>query len=252
MIGVSCTCFCSKDFRTMWEAVSAEFSHWEIFSETEHAIQGVAPKLLSFADKGRMTYSLHSAISDTNAAALTDIMRKAAIEEFRSEMECAAAIGATPITVHAGLFSQSVKGINSRSLEKAKETMKALDRMSREYGVVLAIENMPSFAYMLGQKASELDEVVEGTDLGICFDIGHANTTGQIDEMIDTFRDRIVNIHIHDNMGDHDSHMTIGDGNIHFVRVLSRLKWYRGNYIIESKSLESAVVSRGRLERLLG
>lgn len=252
MIGVSCTGFCTKEFRTMWEAVSAEFRHWEIFSEADHAIQKVAPELLTYSDKGKMTYSLHSAISDTNVAALTDIMREATLAEFRSELECARDIGATSVTIHPGLFSLSVQGMNGRSIAKARESMKVLDSMSREYGVTLAVENMPIFMFMLGQKAADLDHIVDGTDLGICFDIGHANTTGQIDEMIETFGDRIVNIHIHDNLGDSDAHMTIGEGSIDFKSVLSRLGWYKGNYIIESKSLESAVISRDRLESLLG
>ncbi len=69
--------------------------------------------------------------------------------------------------------------------------------------------------------------------------------------MIDTFSDRIGNIHIHDNDGVKDDHFTIGDGKIDFPPILKRLSGYRGRYIIESKSLESAVVSRDRLSKLL-
>ena len=83
------------------------------------------------------------------------------------------------------------------------------------------------------------------------FDIGHANTTGQVDAMIDRFADRLVNIHIHDNHGQRDEHLTIGDGGIDFDRVLGLLSSYRGNYIIESKNLDSAVESQSRLEKML-
>ena len=69
--------------------------------------------------------------------------------------------------------------------------------------------------------------------------------------MIDAFSDRIANVHIHDNMGDRDSHLTIGDGNIDFRHVLKRLSSYGGNYIIESKDFDSAVESQSRLESLL-
>ena len=92
---------------------------------------------------------------------------------------------------------------------------------------------------------------MDGTDLRICFDIGHANTMGQIDAMIDLFADRISNIHIHDNNGERDEHLTIGDGSIDFEHVIRRLSGYKGNYIIESKDLPSAVLSNQRLKKLL-
>ncbi|TQS85434.1 MAG: hypothetical protein A3208_03175 [Candidatus Methanoprimaticola hominis] len=74
---------------------------------------------------------------------------------------------------------------------------------------------------------------------------------GQIDAMIDTFGDRIVNIHIHDNHGETDEHLTIGDGDIDFAHVIRRMSGYRGNWIIESKSMESAVQSLPRLQKML-
>jgi sugar phosphate isomerase/epimerase len=104
---------------------------------------------------------------------------------------------------------------------------------------------------MIGKTAKDMAELVDGTEMKICFDIGHANTVNQIDDIIDALGDRIANIHIHDNTGSNDDHMTIGDGNIDFKKVLSRLSRYKGRYIIESRSLESAVTSRERLNDLL-
>lgn len=252
MIGMSCPAFCNSSFEKIWEAVSKEFRHWEILSEVEHALQKSVPLLMTFPDKDRMTYSVHSAMGDTNVAALCETMRRATLAEFRSEMEQAARIGAHTVTIHPGVLSMAVNDSKQRSMHAAKLSMKEIDKMQREYGTIATIENMPSFKYMLGQTAAELAEIVEGTDLKICFDIGHANTTNQTDEMMSILGDRIYNIHIHDNMGDHDAHMTIGEGNIDFKRVLHGLRKYSRNYIIEAKSLESAIVSRDRLKRLLG
>jgi len=120
-----------------------------------------------------------------------------------------------------------------------------------EFGIAACLENMPSFKFMIGRTAKEMFELVDGTDMKICFDIGHANTVNQIDEMTDLLGDRIKNVHIHDNNGDNDDHMTIGDGNIDFEKVLKKLSKYKGKYIIESRSLESAVISRDRLRGLL-
>lgn len=63
---------------------------------------------------------------------------------------------------------------------------------------------MPNVPVMLGITAKELQEIIDGTNFEITFDIGHANTSNQIEEMIDTFKERIGNIHIHDNDGTRD------------------------------------------------
>ncbi len=145
----------------------------------------------------------------------------------------------------------SVHGIEDRYIEKARLSMGPLEEAQHEYGVSVAIENMPNIYFFLGRRSKDLAHIVEGTDLDICFDIGHAYTNGDIDGMIDTFGDRIKNIHIHDNNGDRDSHMTIGEGSIDFVHVISRLGFYDRNLVIESKSFESAVESQSVLESLL-
>jgi sugar phosphate isomerase/epimerase len=155
------------------------------------------------------------------------------------------------ITVHPGLYSTTLHEVKNRSVEASKLSMRAIEKGAREYGVTAAIENMPSFRIMMGQTPDELLELIDGTDLMICFDIGHANTVGAIDKYIEAFGERIVNVHIHDNVGKNDDHMTIGDGAIDFIPVLSKLKRYKGNYIIESKSMESAVTSKERLEKMM-
>ena len=65
--------------------------------------------------------------------------------------------------------------------------------------------------------------------------------------MIDTFGKRIKNIHIHDNNGDKDEHLTIGTGSIDFCKVLKKLKFYDRNYVIESKNYDSAAESQSVL-----
>ena len=184
-------------------------------------------------------------------AELSDRLRRASLEETLETISASAELGASTVTVHPGLSSMAVDGMGQQAMARARESLKAIDAASRDAGVVVAIENMPQVPFFLGRTAADLESLIDGTDLGVCFDIGHANTAGQIDEMIDTFGDRIVNVHIHDNNGKRDEHLTIGDGSIDFPRVLGRMGWYGGNWIIESKNFESAVESQSRLLKML-
>jgi sugar phosphate isomerase/epimerase len=102
----------------------------------------------------------------------------------------------------------------------------------------------------MGRNPEELLPLLEGFDLGICLDIGHAYTTGTIDDFL-RHKDRVINVHIHDNLGDRDAHLPIGEGSIDFKKVLRGLSGYQGRYVIEARSLIDGALSRVRLQTLL-
>lgn len=251
MIGMSCTHFGCRPIEEWIGRVSDSFGHWEIFSEAEHRIVGREAELSALLDSYGLSCSVHAPICDLNIGSLSDRLREASLQETLDVMESSAGIGAKTVTVHPGLASMAVNGMEEKASERARESIRIIDKAASELSMTVAIENMPDLPFFLGRTAKALASLVDSTDLGICFDIGHANTTGQIDEMIDVFGDRISNIHIHDNNGVRDEHLTIGDGDIDFQYVLGRLSGYKGNYIIEAKSLDSAVESNQRLKMLL-
>ena len=92
---------------------------------------------------------------------------------------------------------------------------------------------------------------MEGLNIGMCFDIGHAHTTDQMSEMM-VLKDKFINVHVHDNLGDKDAHLPLGQGTIDFS-VLRELTNYKGNFIIEAKrpDIEEAVASKLFLEKIL-
>lgn len=251
VIGVSCTQFSKEPFLDIYGLVSKEFSHWEIFSELDHYGPTVARDHCDLIGSSNLTFSLHTGIGDINVASTNERIRETSLFNIFSEMEAANKLGIETLTIHPGIINMAVKGTRDRSLVQANRSMKEIERAADEYGVCACIENMPAFPVMLGIEASELATIVDGTDLPICFDIGHANTSGQIEAMVELFGNRIRNVHIHDNLGEKDDHMTIGDGKIDFAYVLGLLKNYTHRYIIEAKSIESAVISKARLEKLL-
>ena len=243
--------FSSENIEDSLIKISKEFDHWEIISEGEHYLQLVMGRLKAVAPSYNMKFSIHAPISDINIAALSERIREAATLEIIATLEQAIELDAKTVTIHPGHKSMVIPGLEAKSREKSKKSIRTIDRLMNEFGIAAALENMPSLDFMIGKTAEEMFELVDGTDMKICFDIGHANTVNQIDEMTELLGDRIVNVHIHDNNGSNDDHMTIGDGRIDFRAVLSKLSKYRGKYIIESRSLESAVISRERLKEML-
>jgi len=250
MIGISSTVFSAQNVEDTMREVSKEFELWEIFSEGEHYLPHIIKRFAAAAPSYSMKYSVHAPISDINIASLNERMREASVLELMATMEQAIEIDVKTVTIHPGVYSMVVPGQERKSIEKAKRSLRTLDRVTAEFGIKMALENMPSFNFFLGRRAEELKELVDGTDMKICFDIGHANTTGEIDNMIDLLGGRTVNVHVHDNTGDKDEHMTVGEGNTDFAK-LKRLTKYNGNFVIESKGLESAVESKKRIMKIL-
>lgn len=249
-IGTSSPSFCAYPFEDVLEGVSKCFSHWEIVSEGEHQIPNVATTFESLKDSYKLTYSIHAPFNDVNIASLNESFRETSVIELIKVINIAAELNIKTVTFHPGMYSMVVPGLEEKSIMCARRSLRTIDRMAEECGVRMCLENMPGFKFFLGQTAEQMSQLLEGTNLPICLDIGHANTTGQLEALMETFEGRIGNVHIHDNEGVQDQHLTIGDGSIDFEKCLSGLRSYGGRYIIEAKSLESAAESQTRLMEL--
>jgi len=250
-IGVSSPSFCTYPYEDVLEGISKIFSHWEIVSEADHYLPMIGLSLESMMKSYDLTYSIHAPFNDINIASLNESVREMSVIELIKIMNMASELDIKTVTIHPGLYSMVVSGLEERSVMAAKRSLRTLDRMAQECGVRLCVENMPGFRFFLGQTAKQMSELLDGTNLPICLDIGHANTTGQLNEIIDTLGNRIMNVHIHDNDGKQDQHLTIGEGTVDFDDCLKRLSSYGGRYIIECKTLESGSESQDRLSRLL-
>ncbi|MBU1171792.1 MAG: sugar phosphate isomerase/epimerase [Proteobacteria bacterium] len=62
---------------------------------------------------------------------------------------------------------------------------------------------------------------IDSSNAGICLDVGHMNALGTVgmDHWLSVLGDHIGEIHLHDNHGDRDSHLPMGQGTIDFKRL---------------------------------
>ena len=91
-----------------------------------------------------------------------------------------------------------------------------------------------------------LNKFPEYRNRGITFDTGHSNIHSEpVNYLKNLPHDKLLNIHIHDNMGEIDNHLPLGQGNINFRELIKYLKSidYKGNFIIEhwNENLKSAI-----------
>lgn len=156
-------------------------------------------------------------------------------KHFEDTVKFASDIGAEVVTIHF-----------ANTKESYVSAVKRLAEYARGLGVKIAIENTrsDSGAYCKPKDLNKLFRLLDGLDnVGICFDVGHANLTGMtpIEYMKRLHKKiKILNAHFHDNNGTNPDHLQIGqafgrtDG-IDFKAVLLELVkiGYEGSIIIE-------------------
>ena len=101
------------------------------------------------------------------------------------------------------------------------------------------IENMPNFESMIYQNIVDLNQLLVENEMHMTLDIGHANHVGYAPE--DMIFDSIKHVHVHDNLGDDDSHLPLGEGSIDLKYIINTLesKNYDGIYILEVNDYDS-------------
>jgi sugar phosphate isomerase/epimerase len=159
-----------------------------------------------------------------NIASFNDRIREASLGIIRETVELAAELGALVVTMHPGHCSPiSVKN-REKYLEIHRESLRKIARWSEEYGIKIGVENMPRFPILDAQNCDRLMEIIEGVEIGVTFDVGHLNTTtGNFDRFIELFGERIVHVHLHDNSGERDEHLPLGEGTVPWERVVPKL-----------------------------
>jgi len=90
-----------------------------------------------------------------------------------------------------------------------------LNQYANNNEILLCVENL--------QIEDNLDIVLKGTDLSLCFDFGHDNIRCFKD--FDLYNNRIRYLHIHDNHGVRDEHLPINWGNCLYDKIIKKLEY---------------------------
>lgn len=129
---------------------------------------------------------------------------------------------ATHLTLHLGNFYwfPVEKWTRMKGLTRFVRSLYKILPACEEKKIILAIENVvpiPSGSehYQLGDNTSDFQYVfseLDSPNLKFCLDTGHANMGEGVLEYVRHFPDKLCCIHYHDNNGNNDEHLPIGDG----------------------------------------
>lgn len=182
-----------------------------------------------FRSTGVTFHSVHSpmygddewgrSVPPLNIAAVEKRDRIAATDEIKRALEVAEQIPFQFLVQHVGVSNETA---DEHKMEAAMSSLEHLHAFAKPLGVQLLVENIPN-ELSAPQTLVNLLHAGRFTDIGVCFDLGHAHLLSSVKEAFETLKDRIRSTHVHDNKKDHDSHLWPGAGSIDWKEAMSLL-----------------------------
>lgn len=164
-------------------------------------------------------------------------------ERIRRSIEGAGMLGVPWIVLHPSQrpdYEQPES--EERMLAENAEYFRRHAERAAKWNVGLALENMsrPRGGLTSAKQLLRLVELIDMPNVGICWDTGHANLSGQNQpESIVQMRGKLHALHIADNFGEKDDHMAPYFGTVDWPPIIEALRAseYDGDFTFEAHML---------------
>jgi sugar phosphate isomerase/epimerase len=194
-------------------------------------------------------------------AVLDQTQRQRSIDEAQAALAVALTIPYRHLVVHLGVPNSVKPAASDNVRDAARRSIETMMEMAQKVGVKVAVEVIPNALSTPEALVSLIENDLEGADVGICMDVGHAFMTGDLGDAIETAAEYVITTHLHDNNGKSDDHLTPGQGKIDWPAALVSLQkiGYEGVWMFEvantttpQEVLAKTEKARERFEEMLG
>ncbi len=236
-----------------YELEELGFKGWEIVQEGFQCLRNEnLSKLKDIYETTDLKITIHLPFSDMNLACLNDNIHVAIIEQLKTYLEIASPFVELAV-IHPGHYSPYGSLVPSKAWKQNIESLQIIADTAENYNIDLALENMPNVMQIMGTTPNEIQSMLESVNrdnIHMTFDIGHANTSDNINEFITHCSSFFKHFHIHDNHGNYDEHLPIGRGNINWKPILHKLSNTNSMFVAEMNSLEEGIDSINYIRKL--
>lgn len=143
-----------------------------------------------------------------------------AMDEIKRAIEIAEQIPFRFLIQHIGVGGEE---FSEQKLDAAMTSVEHLKAFAKPLGVTVLLENIPN-ELSTPEKLLQFLHLTHFTDVGICFDYGHAHVMSSVKEAFELLRPHIRSTHVHDNNKDRDAHLWPGEGSIQWGEALELLR----------------------------
>jgi sugar phosphate isomerase/epimerase len=230
------------------EAARAQLAEW--LSDTRLELHSVHAPAFEALRKGRWVGTYSNASSD-------DARRRAAIAEADAALALARHVPFRFLVTHLGVpVSEAASGDNQR--EAARRSIDDLVALAAKVNVRVAVEVIPNPLSSADDLSRLIEDDLDGLDVGVCLDYGHAHLMGDLGEAIEALSGHLWTTHVHDNGGRRDDHLVPFSGSIDWDAAMMTTQkiGYDGLFMLEVGDtgdpvdvLRRSVKARERLEK---
>lgn len=183
-------------------------------------------------------------------ASTSEDRRRAAVREAAAALAIAERIPYRYLVTHLGVPAASANGSDNHA-EAARRSVEEICALAAERNVTVALEVIPNALSSADALVSLIEERLEGLDVGVCLDYGHAHLMSDLGEAIETLAGHIVTTHIHDNRGTRDEHLVPYAGTINWDMAIMETQkiGYEGALLFEVGGAGDPVALLQRLTR---
>ncbi|NHN42712.1 sugar phosphate isomerase/epimerase [Halorubellus sp. JP-L1] len=203
---------------------AADFDFVEVYMDGATNRRALDPQeVAARADDHDLDVLVHLPFVDLDLGTPRDGVRDAAIAELEACLRVAADMDAAKAVVHPSSRATPPEWNRDVVVPRIVDAIADLDAVAADHGVELCAENLPGGYFLL----SSFDPLLEGTEVSMTFDTGHARVDGYdaqaMAEYLDAHRDRVSHVHVNDAREAADEHVPTGSGTTDFATALAPL-----------------------------
>ncbi|MGQ9551989.1 MAG: sugar phosphate isomerase/epimerase family protein [Candidatus Bathycorpusculaceae bacterium] len=253
-IGLSMLYCLGEPFNKMLRQIAKmEVVNIELVDEGLHELN--KRRVLSLKDLGSsysFKYSVHAPFADINIASPSKPMLRATISRLQRSIAHASALNAHVWVFHPGMRTGVSMFYPNMEWRQNCGSARQLCKIAEDYGVKIAVENMPVPYPFIMKRVEEFRRFFEevGDLVGLALDVGHSNLNGQTEQFLRVFKNKIRHVHVSDNDGRNDLHLGIGYGSVDWRRFAEEMRAISYDQILIVESVEHVKESLQRLEQL--
>ncbi len=179
-----------------------------------------ARHLAQLLNKSGLPSTLHGPFMDLSPGGVDRKIKEVTMDRLSKTMEVATLFRPKAIVFHPGYEKWKFDGEVRLWFESSLQTWRPLVKEASKRGLTIAIENVfeetPESLLML---LKEMDS----PHFRFCFDTGHHHVFSKapLSLWIESLKKYLLEIHLHDNHGEMDEHLPMGEGSFNFNELFN-------------------------------
>jgi sugar phosphate isomerase/epimerase len=181
--------------------------------------KGVADKLHQYGLK----ITLHAPFWDLSPGSPDPAVRDLTRRRFEQTIQLVSIFKPKTVVCHTGYDQKRYGFIKDLWVKNSVEIWTWLSEEIAAEGGYLMLENVYEH---YPDDILILLEHLKNTRIGFCLDVGHQAVFSRspLTQWIDVLGEHLKQLHLHDNFGESDNHLALGDGNINFSEIFMFVK----------------------------